>query len=123
MVLDPAFRFMLPLLVDRGPLCRILILGCGNSQLPAVLHSNGYRDVTCVDWSEIVVDMMREKYFHLEGLKCTYLAQPRGGRPPSSVKLAGADHGQALVVVVACVRPCVASLRSRRKRLGRHSGG
>jgi hypothetical protein len=66
-----AFRYLAPLLVERGPLCRILVLGCGNSELSAVLYRHGYINITNLDWSAVVVDMMQEKYMELEGVKCT----------------------------------------------------
>ena len=41
---------------------RILILGCGNSRFSADLHNSGFKYVTSVDFSSVVIDAMRKKY-------------------------------------------------------------
>ena len=44
--------------------CRVLILGCGNSQVGEQMLSDGFRAgaITQVDFSSIVVDQMKKKY-------------------------------------------------------------
>lgn len=40
---------------------KILHVGCGNSRLGRQLHDRGFVDVTNVDYSAVVIDMMRQK--------------------------------------------------------------
>lgn len=40
---------------------KILIVGCGNSPLPRDLLEDGFRNLTCVDYSEPVIQHMRKK--------------------------------------------------------------
>ena len=59
--------FLAPILgasaAARGQQPRILIVGCGNSTLPADLFDRGISDqITSVDISDIVIDQMRAKY-------------------------------------------------------------
>lgn len=41
---------------------RILVLGCGNSELSGRLFELGFRDVVNVDFSDVVIRKMRERY-------------------------------------------------------------
>lgn len=41
---------------------RVLNVGCGNSELGANMLHNGFANVVNVDWSEVVIREMREKY-------------------------------------------------------------
>ena len=41
---------------------RILIVGCGNSALPQDLWQDGYHKLTCIDYSKVIIDKMRQKY-------------------------------------------------------------
>ncbi|CAG0883154.1 unnamed protein product [Cyprideis torosa] len=41
---------------------RILILGCGNSQLGHEMYEDGYKCITNVDYSQVVIDKMASKY-------------------------------------------------------------
>ena len=43
------------------PTDRILVLGCGNSALSMDLYRDGFKDVTSVDLSPVVVDRMRQQ--------------------------------------------------------------
>ncbi len=52
-------------------MCRILVIGCGNSKLSSYIYSQGYEDITNLDWSAVVVNMMQEQYLEMEGMKCT----------------------------------------------------
>lgn len=47
-----------------GKLPSILIVGCGNSSLPRVLHDTFDHSVriTCLDYSQVCIDMIREMY-------------------------------------------------------------
>eukprot|EP00948_MAST-09A_sp_MAST-9A-sp1_P001720 g1720.t1 len=38
----------------------ILLPGCGNSGIPRKLYSNGYRNLTCVDHSQVVIHQIRD---------------------------------------------------------------
>ncbi|ESZ92329.1 hypothetical protein SBOR_7278 [Sclerotinia borealis F-4128] len=48
---------------DKG--ARVLHLGCGNSTLTHDLHTIGYENQISVDFSEVVIQRMSEKYSHL----------------------------------------------------------
>lgn len=37
---------------------RVLIVGCGSSNLGGDLWKDGFRDITSVDYSEVVIDRM-----------------------------------------------------------------
>ena len=41
---------------------KILVLGCGNSTFSADLYDAGFKNVTSVDFSTIVIDSMKKKY-------------------------------------------------------------
>mmetsp|Transcript_16158 Transcript_16158/g.63009 ORF Transcript_16158/g.63009 Transcript_16158/m.63009 type:complete len:270 (+) Transcript_16158:70-879(+) len=47
---------------ERHP--RILVLGCGNSGLSAALHDTGAKEVVSMDFSDVVLERMRERYHH-----------------------------------------------------------
>uniref|UniRef100_A0ABM5G9K0 eEF1A lysine and N-terminal methyltransferase n=1 Tax=Pogona vitticeps TaxID=103695 RepID=A0ABM5G9K0_9SAUR len=51
---------------------RILVVGCGNSELSEQLYDEGYRDIISVDISEVVVKQMQERSAHLRP-KMTYM--------------------------------------------------
>lgn len=42
--------------------CRVLILGCGNSEVSEEMLSDGFSTITNVDISSVVIGQMREKY-------------------------------------------------------------
>lgn len=48
---------------------RILHVGCGNSALPARLHDEGFVNITNIDFSSRVIDLMREKNKSRRGLE------------------------------------------------------
>ncbi|OII73178.1 SAM dependent methyltransferase [Cryptosporidium ubiquitum] len=48
---------------------RILHVGCGNSTLPAKLYDEGFKDITNIDFSSQVIDLMREKNKSKKGLE------------------------------------------------------
>lgn len=48
---------------------RILHVGCGNSTLPAKLYDEGFTDITNIDFSSQIIELMREKNKSREGLK------------------------------------------------------
>lgn len=43
----------------------VLIVGCGNSTLAADLYKDGYKNIECVDYSDVVISKMRKKYTNL----------------------------------------------------------
>mmetsp|Transcript_21774 Transcript_21774/g.68750 ORF Transcript_21774/g.68750 Transcript_21774/m.68750 type:complete len:316 (-) Transcript_21774:133-1080(-) len=47
---------------------RILMLGCGNSNMSALMHREGFRSIVNVDISEPVIRHMQERYGGLEGM-------------------------------------------------------
>ncbi|TRY51141.1 S-adenosyl-L-methionine-dependent methyltransferase [Cryptosporidium tyzzeri] len=48
---------------------RILHVGCGNSTLPAKLYDEGFKDITNIDFSSQIIELMREKNKSREELK------------------------------------------------------
>jgi len=73
-----------------GPLLQI---GCGDSPLPGLLHSAGFRDVDHIDISPQVVSLMRRRYSgpSWEGMRFEvrdFMASPSagGGAPPPAHK-------------------------------------
>jgi SAM-dependent methyltransferase len=42
---------------------KILELGCGNSDLASDLYDDGYRNVTSIDFSDVVIKKMKEKHY------------------------------------------------------------
>lgn len=42
--------------------CRVLVVGCGNSRFSADLYDGGWKDITSIDFSAVVVEAMRGKY-------------------------------------------------------------
>jgi len=51
------------------PSARTLVLGCGNSNLSAVLHQEGQRSMMSVDISEAVIQQMQTKHAELDGME------------------------------------------------------
>lgn len=39
----------------------VSVLGCGNSKLPEEMAENGFTSITAVDWSDVVIDKMRDR--------------------------------------------------------------
>jgi EEF1A lysine methyltransferase 4 len=51
-------------ILDGNPLgknARILVVGCGNSELGANLYDAGYKNTVNVDFSQVVIDAAKEK--------------------------------------------------------------
>ena len=46
----------------RGPATRMLVIGCGNSELSADLYDDGYPAITNLDFSPLVIEEMRVKH-------------------------------------------------------------
>jgi len=46
-----------------------LMVGCGNSSLSEDMYNDGYKNITNVDYSEIVIKNMRERTKHLNEMK------------------------------------------------------
>ncbi|KJE92855.1 endothelin converting enzyme 2 [Capsaspora owczarzaki ATCC 30864] len=53
--------FRIQLLPELKPSDRILIVGCGNSTLSELLYKDGFENITNIDFSQIVIDNMRER--------------------------------------------------------------
>ena len=47
----------------------ILIPGCGNSPLAAQMSTEGFRNITCIDGSTVVIQQMQERYQNIEDLE------------------------------------------------------
>lgn len=52
-------------------MCRILIIGCGNSSLGYDLWKEGYHNIDNIDYAESVIQRMKDKYS--EGGECQEL--------------------------------------------------
>jgi len=52
-----------------GPNAKILQLGCGNSKLALDLYEDGFKDITNIDISEVVISKMQAKYPNLKFVK------------------------------------------------------
>lgn len=50
-------------------LSRILIIGCGNSTLTYDMYVDGYKSIISIDYSDIVIQNMRNKYKHITDLR------------------------------------------------------
>ena len=48
--------------VAQAKSCRVLIAGCGTSQVGEAMLSDGFQNITSIDFSSIVIDQMKEKY-------------------------------------------------------------
>lgn len=48
---------------------RILMLGCGNSNMSALMYAEGFERIVNVDISEAVIDRMAKRYAHLERME------------------------------------------------------
>ena len=48
--------------VAQAKKCRVLIAGCGTSQVGEAMLSDGFQDITNIDFSSIAIDQMKEKY-------------------------------------------------------------
>lgn len=51
------------------PTDEILVVGCGNSDLSVGLWEDGFKAITSMDISGVVIEQMREKFAHCDGLK------------------------------------------------------
>ncbi|KAM0273514.1 hypothetical protein ACHAQH_008310 [Verticillium albo-atrum] len=56
---------------SRGPLTnpKILHLGSGDSTIPRDLAERGYNDQLCVDFSNVVVDLMSKRHGDIKGIE------------------------------------------------------
>ncbi|KAF2272335.1 S-adenosyl-L-methionine-dependent methyltransferase [Westerdykella ornata] len=66
--LQPFFSTHLPPPTNHGKCPRILHLGCGNSALPIDLHSKGYQNQVCVDFSTVVINDMTNRFSDRSGI-------------------------------------------------------
>ena len=56
---DQVSMYLLPLLKVND---KILMVGCGNSTFSRDLYNAGYKNITNIDFSAVVIDKMKEKY-------------------------------------------------------------
>ncbi|KAJ1884899.1 hypothetical protein GGI01_002831 [Coemansia sp. RSA 376] len=47
---------------------RILMLGCGNSTLSSDMYDDGYQSIINVDYSDVVIEQMRQRTQHQSGM-------------------------------------------------------
>ena len=48
----------------------IMVIGCGNSRMSESLYNEGYRNITNIDFSQILIEEMNQKYFEKEEMEC-----------------------------------------------------
>jgi EEF1A lysine methyltransferase 4 len=48
---------------------KILIVGCGNSNVTRLLYNAGYKNIVCIDFSQVLVDLLLERDRDLEGVQ------------------------------------------------------
>ncbi|XP_071479197.1 EEF1A lysine methyltransferase 4-like [Diadema antillarum] len=60
-------RHLIAKYVSKGD--RILMLGCGNSELSAEMYRDGYQNIVNVDFSSVCIDNMREKHKDYAGME------------------------------------------------------
>ena len=53
---------------------RVLVVGCGNSELSKQLFDDGFTDLHSIDYSEVVIDKMNQTYHDTPELKCKHSA-------------------------------------------------
>jgi SAM-dependent methyltransferase len=70
---------------DRGK--KIMIFGCGNSKLSEVLYDLGYRSITSVDTSTVVVSQMQYRYKNREGMDFMVADVMKVSLPRPAIKL------------------------------------
>ncbi|XP_046388750.1 EEF1A lysine methyltransferase 4-like [Ischnura elegans] len=61
-----AFKHLIKACVSSDD--RILMLGCGNSKLSELMYEDGYRNIVNVDYSEVVINRMKEKCMNMAGM-------------------------------------------------------
>ena len=47
----------------------ILVVGCGTSTIPAKLYAEGLHNITCVDFSQVVINQMRGRWADLQDME------------------------------------------------------
>jgi len=63
---------------------RILVVGCGNSELSGDLYRAGYEDITNIDFSSTVIQRQRERHAHQPRMKWLCMDMLAMTFPPSS---------------------------------------
>ena len=51
---------------------KVLILGVGRSNIVDVLYEHGFREITCIDISPMIISQMQNKYRQHSGVDCEY---------------------------------------------------
>lgn len=51
---------------------KVLILGVGRSNVVDVLYEHGFREITCIDISPMIISQMQNKYRQHSGVDCEY---------------------------------------------------
>jgi uncharacterized UPF0146 family protein len=49
---------------------KVLIVGIGRSNVIDVLYNKGFRDITAIDISPLIISLMQEKYKKYSGVDC-----------------------------------------------------
>jgi hypothetical protein len=64
---------MLETILDFKTPQKVLILGVGRSNVVDVLYARGFREITCIDISPMVISQMQNKYRQHSGVDCEYI--------------------------------------------------
>lgn len=64
---------LLESIIDTKKPQKILVLGVGRSNVIDVLYKRGFRDITCIDISPILISQMQNKYRGFAGVECKIL--------------------------------------------------
>jgi len=59
--------FLMPYMIDKS--AEVLIPGCGSSTLGASLYNHGYKNITNIDVSQVVINQMSDRYCDKEEME------------------------------------------------------
>ena len=57
-------------IVDTKQSHKVLILGIGRSNVIDILYSNGFKEITAIDISPLLIAQMQDKYRNFPGVEC-----------------------------------------------------
>ncbi|KAI9502199.1 hypothetical protein GGI26_003875 [Coemansia sp. RSA 1358] len=67
---------------------RILMLGCGNSMLSGDMYEAGYQNIVNVDYSDVVIEQMRQRTNHMNKMKWEVMDVRELGMDDGSIDVA-----------------------------------
>ena len=87
---------------------RVLVVGCGNSELSKQLFDDGFTGVESIDYSEVVVDKMNQTYHDTPELKCQPHRQTDKADRPHGPAALPSTHPGAFTLADSCSAPAAA---------------